>query len=888
MLKKILIACAVFLSVLLVSALVIALVYEDQVKKIIITQINKQLITPIEVGEIKFSLIRNFPHASLSFYDVKAKSIYKGEETKQCPKTLFKAGTISLQFNLKDIFYGNYTISKINVSDGNLYLFTDSKQSDNFHFWRTDTTTHKEAVSFKLSHVSVKNFTVDYTDLKRSFSTSVRIDQAKMKGEIYQENFAVIMQSKLKLNHLQLEQEQYLAQKQIELQIGLVKENKVFSFTDAEAVIEKLKLVLSGSFNKDNINFFAKGKDVDIQSFLSFLPEKTRTKFNDYSSEGKFTFDLSIKGKPNQPKVKVDFSINDARLENTESAVEVKHLMLKGYYSNGRESNMKTSGLYVTGFSAFVNQSPIEGAFTMVDFTQPFIDGKMKASLELNEMKEMLKLDTFAILQGKVNFNVSVSCSLEQLKQKDISTAKPGQLSGVMQVTGGKFQFVNDRLSYDGIEADLYADDNYLLLKNLIFTHGKSSIDLHGEISNYRVLFSDQNDKAILRAYLNSDNFELEDWLNNSPAATNKSANSQHSFLDHLDLRLKAKLAAFKFDRFVANKVNGEIYFRENKFRFDSLYFNSMDGKAAADGMIEIRKNGSFDLICDAKLSKISIDKLFQQLNNFGQNTLTNKHIAGKLSADIKYKSSWYNIERVNQESILADAEVTIIDGELNNFTPLNKLSRFVSVNELSHIKFKELVNHITISNRKISIPQFQINSSAMNLSCNGTHDFDNNIDYHFKVTLNELLSKKRKREAPRENEFNEYDDDEQGKSTLFISMTGNMENPVIKFDKKELKKFVKDEINNEKQTVKQLLKDEFGLFKNDPSLKAKMEQRPKKSGEFEVEWEEDSKQTDKSKESTDKKKPAEAKENKFFDGEKKNEKSKRKSEKVENSDDYL
>jgi hypothetical protein len=175
-----------------------------------------------------------------------------------------------------------------------------------------------------------------------------------------------------------------------------------------------------------------------------------------------------------------------------------------------------------------------------------------------------------------------------------------------------------------------------------------------------------------------------------------------------------------------------------------------------------------------------------------------------------------------------------------------------------------------------------------MNLSCNGTHDFDNNIDYHFKVTLNELLSKKRKREAPRENEFNEYDDDEQGKSTLFISMTGNMENPVIKFDKKELKKFVKDEINNEKQTVKQLLKDEFGLFKNDPSLKAKMEQKPKKSGEFEVEWEEDSKQTDKSKESTDKKKPAEAKETKFFDGEKKNEKSKRKSEKVENSDDYL
>jgi hypothetical protein len=211
----------------------------------------------------------------------------------------------------------------------------------------------------------------------------------------------------------------------------------------------------------------------------------------------------------------------------------------------------------------------------------------------------------------------------------------------------------------------------------------------------------------------------------------------------------------------------------------------------------------------------------------------------------------------------------------------MNKLSKFVSVNELSHIKFNELANTISINNKKISIPQFQINSSAMNLYCSGTHDFNNNIDYHFKVTLNELLSKKRKREVPKKNEFDEIEDDEQGKTTLFISMTGNMENPKIKFDKKELKQFVKDEIKNEKQTVKQLLKDEFGLFKKDKNLKEKNDKKEVKPKAFDVEWEEDSKPANKEQKGTLPKQN-----NKIFGGDSKPDKSKKKQE--ENSDDFL
>ncbi len=802
-----------------------------------------------------------------------------------CPINLFTAKEISLQFNLKDIFNGNYTINKIELSGTNLFLFIDKQNKDNYHCWRTDTAATKSSVLFKMNQILVNEFEAKYTDQKQQLAFDILFDDAQMKGEIFDEDFALVLQSHLKIKSLKVENTSYLANKNVVLDIGLLKKNKIFSFKDAKASIQKLNLILSGSFSSESIDFEAKGQQLDIQSFLSLLPEKINEKFANYSSKGIFALNFSVKGKPSKPNLKASFNIENAQFGQSSSKVELHQINLKGYYSNGRSQNLQSSGLYVNTFNAKLNKSPIEGNFSIIDFTNPFIDGSLKAIFQLNELKEILQLDTFKVLEGNANLDLRIACPLEQLKQQDISKTKQGQLSGSLQLKATQFQLKDELLSYENIEADLYADDNYILVKQLSFLHGKSQLELHGELSNYQALFGNNNEQTVLRAYIDAGNFELEDWLPKQQSTSKSSKAGSDTYLNNIDLKLKAKITRFKFDKFVATQLSSNVYFKEKRFRFDSLNFNTMEGKAVANGAIELQNHGGFDLICDAKLSKISITKLFEQLNNFGQTTLTDKNIAGKLSAEIQYKSSWSNLNNIIPESILADATVLIADGQLNNFTPMNKLSKFVSVNELSHIKFNELANTISINNKKIYIPQFQINSSAMNLYCSGTHDFNNYIDYHFKVTLNELLSKKRKREAPKNNEFDEVEDDEQGKTTLFISMTGNIDNPKIKFDKKELKQYVKDEIKNEKQTVKQLLKDEFGLFKKDKNLKEKTEKKEVKQKAFDVEWEEDSKPVNKEQKATVPKQN-----NKVFGGETKPEKSKEKPKKKEeeNSDDFL
>ena len=52
--------------------------------------------------------------------------------------------------------------------------------------------------------------------------------------------------------------------------------------------------------------------------------------------------------------------------------------------------------------------------------------------------------------------------------------------------------------------------------------------------------------------------------------------------------------------------------------------------------------------------------------------------------------------------------------------------------------------------------------------------------------------------------------------------MTGTLEHPVIKYDSKSAIQNVKKDLKVEKQTLKTILKDEFGLFKKDSTLNDK------------------------------------------------------------------
>ena len=221
-------------------------------------------------------------------------------------------------------------------------------------------------------------------------------------------------------------------------------------------------------------------------------------------------------------------------------------------------------------------------------------------------------------------------------------------------------------------------------------------------------------------------------------------------------------------------------------------------------------------------------------MENFGEQTITDKNLKGKLTANVEFASSWSKDLTINPAKVIAQADITIDDGELNNFKPLMPLSKYLKLADLNHISFSKLKNVIQIRDRKIFIPSMEIKSSALNLTASGTHNFDNIVDYKLNMLLSDVMGKKMKSNV---TEFGVVEDDGLGHTKLFLAMKGPVDDPKFSYDKKAVSEKIAQDLRADKRNMKAMLNEEFGMFKKDPAIRVE-KVKEKKKEEMQIDWE--------------------------------------------------
>ncbi len=108
------------------------------------------------------------------------------------------------------------------------------------------------------------------------------------------------------------------------------------------------------------------------------------------------------------------------------------------------------------------------------------------------------------------------------------------------------------------------------------------------------------------------------------------------------------------------------------------------------------------------------------------------------------------------------------------------------------------------------------VKSSAANLSISGKHSFDNVYEYHVKILLSEMLSKKIRKPKPNSTEFGAVKDDGLGRTSMLLKIVNKGEDVKVSYDVKAAGSQIKNDIKTERQTLKTILNQEYGWFKKD------------------------------------------------------------------------
>lgn len=844
--KKIAITFVVLISILVGTGFYISSIYEEEVKSYILTEINDNLNTKIDIEEINFSVFKKFPYASLEFKNVRADEI----SSKKKKEDLFKIKSIYFQFNILDIIRKNYVIKQIAVEDGFVNLKIDKKGNDNFHIWKNDTTSTTKPFKIELTKLVFENISLSSTNDYKNIDFIVLVEQVNLSGNFSESNYTLNTKAKLLMQQLNSNNQSWIKNKKINLSTSLSVQQNIGKYTikNGEISIEDLTFNLSGNFiNKENstvLNIVSKGNDLSIESIFSLFPPAQQEKLKSYQSKGNITYHANIKGMysfTQNPDFEAFFSIKNGEILEKNSTISLTQLSVDGSFINKKGALTK---LILQNFNANFGAGHIAGNYTITDFNNPSIEFKSVATIDILSAKNFFKLDTLEIASGQVSLNVAYSGYIKEItniKAKDFQQLKA---SGQVSITNGNLKLLNYPYFLNGLNGSFQFNNNEIIIDSLVTNVNNSYISLNGSFKNLLAYLFIDDQKLLVNATFYSKKIILDELLANN-SSSKKDTVYTLKLPSNLSFNLNTKVDTFMFRKFFAENFTAQLVLQNKQFTASNVSFNAMHGKINGDFYMDGTNENEIVITSTADIKTINIKELFDECENFGQEYFVSDNIKGVVSTNLQFASVWNKNLDLNRDKLYVLADLTIYKGELINYKPALALGKFIEMSELNDITFSTLQTQIEIKDQLIHIPKTEIKSSALDLTISGTHSFDNAIDYRFKLLMNDVLWKKAKLKKKENSDFGYVEDDGLGKAVLFLHMTGTVENYKITYDTKSLKEKWGEDIKAEKQTLKQILKEEFGLFKKDSTLNDN--KKPKKDG-FLIEWEEDTRKSQESK----------------------------------------
>jgi hypothetical protein len=817
---------------LVATAIIAARILEPAIKKAVVEQINQQLSVPISVGEIEFSLIKKFPFASLEFQDV----VTAGSKLDGVTENLLEAKKVFLLFNIFDAFSDDLKLKQINIESAKLNMYSRHDGRDNFSIFK-DKSNDTSHFNVQLEAVKLIDVNFHLVQLEGTREYKINTKELLLKGAFSNNNYDLKINGSIFSEQFDVNKINYLKGKElvVDASINIDSKKKSYTFKKSTIAIAENKFLVDGYFQNNPNSVYSNitivGEESNFKSLLSLIPGVYLKKLDEYKYAGDVIFSLRILGESSEtliPTISINFSAANASISPKSSNYSLSNIRLKGTYINRISTKNPVELLQINDLTAMLENQKLSANLRVENFNNPYINLKLKSNINLEVLKSFYIPDTIETITG----NLFVDANIQGNTKDKNSWVSYGSLVA----DNVNFKLKNKEIDFHDFNGKFELEAGNLSVSNFTGNIAGSDFKINGKFDNvYQFLLTRD---AVIRgeASINSRNIDFNELLEDKSKTNTTDTTYRLDFSPRIDLSITVNAGIISFRKFQAWQLKGKVELQDKVLKASKLSFKACEGTIVLDGRIDANPTNNLIITCDAQTNNINIQQLFADLGNFGQTILVDKNVKGNLNSSTQFSSVWTKSLNCDFDKVVAVSDLTINNGELNNFEPMKALSKYLKGSDLNSIKFSTLHNIINIKNQQIYFPTMQIKSSVLDLTASGTHSFNNQIDYKLQLLLSDLIGNKIKKNN---TEFGVIEDDGLGKMKIFLSMRGLASNPKITYDKKAVEEKISKDIAIEKQTIKDLLNKEFSVKKGEGEGEKTQEQTKPKRQELELDTEE-------------------------------------------------
>ncbi|MDR7131077.1 hypothetical protein J2X69_003436 [Algoriphagus sp. 4150] len=480
-------------------------VYSNQKELInnVLTAINKEFVGEITIEDSYISPFENFPYISIdikgiNFFDSKAKE----------NKPIYEAADFYIGFNVWDIIKGNYQVKKLKISGGHLDIIKFENGDINLLLAKgikadDEEVDEEEAeFAFDLSGIEIEGFDITYSDVSNNQDLVFRIDQLLSDFSLKDGHVFIDIVSDLIFDLDQDGENTFFADKKVHLDLELdyFEELQKLLISPSRVRVEDAVLGLAGQVTVVDegldLELNLNGEKPDFNIFAAFLPNDAAQMLKRYKNEGEVYFSGSVRGiagNGQSPAISVEFGADNAYFLNSGIQKKVDELRFIGFYTNGKERNLRTSEIQLQNFYARPDEGVFQGRLIIRNFEDPNVKINVNADLDLGFLSDFFEIEGLQGIEGQV----LLAMDFDELVDMELTTssisAVEGSLQSELTLKNLSIQIPDYDLPIRNANGYAYMKKGKVVLDSLSFQIGESDFAFSGELSDFPALLHGYN-----------------------------------------------------------------------------------------------------------------------------------------------------------------------------------------------------------------------------------------------------------------------------------------------------------------------------------------------------------------------------------------------------------
>jgi hypothetical protein len=834
-LPKIGVAILSGITIIAVILSILAAILEPGITRLFLNKINSSLENPVEIKETDFSLLRNFPRASVTLKEIIVlPAAGESEMDNYQGDTLLTADNLRLSLRIPALLRKRYIIDRLAVENGviNIRRFNDGRFNLRIH----SSNGERDSVSLmaELRYITIKRTRINYTGDSGALVASA--DIAESSGRLKISDSSTEAEGVLSIENIRLATESFnlpasagRIRSRFSLQAvdGIITLNS-FSLNSGNSVAE-----ITGSMNSETgrieSKFLISSREID--KIISGSGSKGSDFSNRFKPSGELALSGTISGtisKEGNLNLYSQGTFSEGSVTIPSSGFRIKSINAPFALAVDLMNIKKIFRLNVDSYTASAGSETVSGSFNINRLENPVIDFRLNGSPDLSILTALTGNRSFKA-GGKSQVSLRLYGPLN-LKESDTSPLLSLERSANLFLQNANLEIPAIMFYAGDITGNVMITDN-IWLDAVSLTYCGSKTLLNGKLSRFDDLAGITGSSPSVSAAIWTEKLSDPMFI---PFSQNDSSKTGSGVFSRSDFNLDIRSDSLSLGKFRAAALDISFSYRDKAINIGAFRLNTLDGTVEGNATLIPLSGNRYAGRGWFGINGIDINKTFYLFNNFGQNYITDQNIRGNLTGEITMSGETIERFKPDPSSINIVGNYLISNGELLEFEPLLKLSRFVELSELERVRFSELSNEITISNRSILIPTMEIHSSAFNISLSGIHNFDGVYTYHLRLLLSELLSRKRERNRV-EDPFGSVEDDGLGRTALFLRVEGDRDGSKVSHDMKSLRNEIRADMEKEKSNLRSILNEEYGWYDSDTIAVPTREETKR----FRIVWEE-------------------------------------------------